>query len=79
MEVWRVVPDAHDEAVMCVACNRARSELYSGGQDGLVKLWSLVSGLVLRVWGRCVGSGVPLERGGGGRRPLDGVLQTNVF
>ena len=42
-------------------------------------LWPLVFGLVLRVWGRCVGSGVPLERGGGGRRPLDGVLQTNVF
>ena len=49
MEVWRVVPDAHDEPVMCVACNRARSELYSGGQDGLVKLWDLDTGKLLRV------------------------------
>ena len=49
MEVWRVVPDAHDEPVMCVACNRARSELYSGGQDGFVKLWDLDTGKLLRV------------------------------
>ena len=49
MEVWRVVPDAHGEPMMCVACNRARSELYSGGQDGLVKLWDLDTGKLLRV------------------------------
>ena len=44
MEVRRVVNDAHSMQITCCAYNRERQELYSGGQDTLVKAWDVNSG-----------------------------------
>ena len=38
MEVDMVIDGAHDGKVLCTAFNKARNELYTGGEDHLVKV-----------------------------------------
>jgi hypothetical protein len=40
LDVSRVIVGAHDEPILCIAFNKQRRELYSGAQDGLVKVQS---------------------------------------
>lgn len=37
-EVRRVITCAHEEQILCVAYNLNKKELYSGAQDGLIKV-----------------------------------------
>mmetsp|Transcript_22487 Transcript_22487/g.73031 ORF Transcript_22487/g.73031 Transcript_22487/m.73031 type:complete len:760 (+) Transcript_22487:29-2308(+) len=48
LEVRRVINDAHEQQIMAAAYNRARKEVYSGGQDGLIKTWDADTGKLLR-------------------------------
>ena len=38
MEVDMVIDGAHDGKVLCTAFNKAKNELYTGGEDHLVKV-----------------------------------------
>ena len=38
LEVQTIVNNAHEYPITCVSLNRARSELYSGSQDNLIKV-----------------------------------------
>ena len=51
MEVRCTVPDAHEEAVLAVTMNVHRDEVYSAGQDGVIKLWDVSgkTGKLLRI------------------------------
>ncbi|BBN08823.1 hypothetical protein MPTK1_4g14760 [Marchantia polymorpha subsp. ruderalis] len=48
MKVCCCINDAHSMLVLCVAVNSARSEIYSGGRDCLIKVWDIESGKLLR-------------------------------
>jgi len=49
MEVVQVISDAHEQPVTCVALNKFRRELYSGAQDGLIRVWDVETGRQMRV------------------------------
>ena len=42
MEVKRVVCECHDTPLLCAAYNKARREVYSGAQDSLIKVRTLL-------------------------------------
>lgn len=48
LDVSRVITDAHDDPILCVAVNKQRRELYSGAQDGLIKVWEAETGNFVR-------------------------------
>ena len=48
LDVSRVITNAHDEPILCIAFNKARRELYSGAQDGLIKVWEADTGSFVR-------------------------------
>jgi len=35
--VSKIIPNAHDQPILCIAFNKQRKELFSGAQDGLIK------------------------------------------
>ena len=43
-----MINDAHGMQITCCAFNEARRELFSGGQDALIKVWDVESGKLLR-------------------------------
>ena len=47
-EVRKVIEEAHDMPILCVAYNNIRKELYSGGQDSLIKVWEVETGRNIR-------------------------------
>ncbi|KAL0052582.1 hypothetical protein WJX82_004239 [Trebouxia sp. C0006] len=48
MELVRVIPNAHDFAILSVAYNALHKELFSGSQDCLIKAWDAQTGQLLR-------------------------------
>lgn len=48
LEVKSEISNAHEEPIMCAAYNRHRREVYSGAQDGLIKVWEADSGKLVR-------------------------------
>eukprot|EP00966_Prymnesium_polylepis_P143252 3306632-Prymnesium_polylepis.2 len=48
MEVRRTIADAHEGAILCVAYNAQRREIFTGSQDTLIKVWLAESGELLR-------------------------------
>ena len=48
MEVRRTIADAHEGAILCVAYNAQRREIFTGSQDNLIKVWLSESGELLR-------------------------------
>ncbi|KAK3240375.1 hypothetical protein CYMTET_49778 [Cymbomonas tetramitiformis] len=48
LEVKKVINEAHEQPIMCVAYNKMRKEIFSGAQDGLIKVWDGESGKLLR-------------------------------
>ena len=50
MEVDMVIDGAHDGKVLCTAFNKAKNELYTGGEDHLVKVRCIVVNVVWWVW-----------------------------
>ncbi|GBG74555.1 hypothetical protein CBR_g18966 [Chara braunii] len=50
MELRRVIVEAHDATILCVAFNPWRREIFSGGQDSLIKVWDMDSGRHIRTF-----------------------------
>jgi WD40 repeat protein len=48
LDVSKVITDAHDEPILCIAFNKQRRELFSGAQDGLIKMWEADTGSFIR-------------------------------
>ncbi|DBA82705.1 TPA: hypothetical protein ACH3X1_006940 [Trebouxia sp. C0004] len=48
MELVRVIPNAHDFAILSVAYSALHKELFSGSQDCLIKAWDAQTGQLLR-------------------------------
>mmetsp|Transcript_348 Transcript_348/g.594 ORF Transcript_348/g.594 Transcript_348/m.594 type:complete len:555 (+) Transcript_348:210-1874(+) len=49
LEVQTVISDSHEQPVLCVALDKQRGELYSAGQDSLIKVWETDSGRLARL------------------------------
>ena len=48
MEVRRTIADAHDQAILCVAYNAQRREIFTGSQDATIKAWASEAGTLER-------------------------------
>eukprot|EP00964_Phaeocystis_antarctica_P095827 scaffold62228_cov51-Phaeocystis_antarctica.AAC.1 len=48
MEVRRVIAEAHEQPILCVAYNAQRREIFTGSQDTTIKAWLSETGELLR-------------------------------
>ena len=48
MEVRRVIAEAHEQPILCVAYNAQRREIFTGSQDTTIKAWQSETGELLR-------------------------------
>nr|KAJ3422640.1 hypothetical protein HK105_007194 [Polyrhizophydium stewartii] len=55
MEYRHTIQDAHPKAVMCVQYNPFRREIYTAGEDSLIKVWESESGKFLGAWTKHIG------------------------
>ncbi|KAH9247138.1 hypothetical protein BASA81_015281 [Batrachochytrium salamandrivorans] len=55
MEYRHTIMDAHQKAVLCVQYNPFRREIYTGGEDSIIKVWESESGKLLSSWVKHIG------------------------
>ena len=48
MEVRRVIAEAHEQPILCVAYNAQRREIFAGSQDATIKAWASEAGTLER-------------------------------
>ena len=48
MEVRRVIAEAHEQPILCVAYNAQRREIFTGSQDTTIKAWGAETGELVR-------------------------------